>query len=125
MDNVLKRRVKKIFFPLIALLAIIIALYFFVEWRKLQENPQAVAQKEAETLVEKVSKLILLPTGEIPTVATVSVIEALKDQPFFTNAQKGDKVLIYAGAKKAFLYSVTLNKVLDVAPLSIGQDAVK
>ncbi|MGI9118277.1 MAG: hypothetical protein ACR2IQ_01895, partial [Minisyncoccia bacterium] len=46
--------------------------------------------------------------------------EALKDQPFFAKAVKGDKVLIYAQAKKAFLYSTTMNKILDVAPLNIG-----
>jgi hypothetical protein len=70
----------------------------------------------------KISKLMVLPANETPTVATVSDPEALKDQAFFANAQKGDKVLIYAQAKKAILYSTTLNKIIDVAPLNIGTE---
>jgi hypothetical protein len=86
----------------------------------LKQNPQAVAQKETEALVAKVGKLVVLPAGETPTIATVSDPEALKDQAFFASAVKGDKVLIYTTAKKAILYSVSMNKIIEVAPLNIG-----
>ena len=121
--NVLKQRISKIFFPTIALVAVVFGAYFFYQWNLLRQNPQAVAQAEVADLVAKVGKLVVLPTGETPTIATVSDLTALKDQPFFVNAQKGDKVLIYAQAKKAILYSVTLNKIIDVAPLNIGTQA--
>jgi hypothetical protein len=65
---------------------------------------------------------MLLPTEELPIVATVADPEKLKGQAFFVNATKGDKVLIYNTAKKAILYSPTENKIVDVAPLSIGQN---
>ena len=120
MENTLKNRVSKVFFPVIAVLAIACAGYFYYQLHKLQQNPQAMAQQETTDLVAKISKLIVLPTDETPTIATVSDPAALKDQPFFASAQKGDKVLIYAQAKKAILFSVTLNKILDVAPLNIG-----
>ncbi|OGI93951.1 hypothetical protein A3A03_03740 [Candidatus Nomurabacteria bacterium RIFCSPLOWO2_01_FULL_40_18] len=119
-NNTLGKRVFKVFIPLVAIVAIIAAGYFYNQTRLLKQNPQAAAQQESVALIAKISKLILLPSGETPTIATVSDPEALKDQAFFKNAQKGDKVLIYTTAKKAILYSVTLNKILDVAPLNIG-----
>jgi hypothetical protein len=105
---------------IIALISVGLAGYFYYQLYTIKQNPQEVAEEEVAQLVEKVSKIIVLPEGETPTVATVSDPEALKDQLFFAQAQKGDKVLIYAGAKKAILYSVTLNKILEVAPLNIG-----
>lgn len=110
----------KVVVPLVAIIAIVAAGYLFNQVRILKKNPQAVAQKEVADLTAKVGKLVVLPAGETPTVATVSDPEALKDQAFFASAQKGDKVLIFAQAKKAILYSVTLNKIIEVAPLNIG-----
>lgn len=115
-----RKNVLKIIVPLIAILALGAAGYFYNEVRALKQSPQAVALKEATDLVAQVSKVAVLPQGETPTIATVSDKEALKDQPFFVNAEKGDKVLIYAQAKKAVLYSVSMNKVIDIAPLNIG-----
>lgn len=105
---------------LVAVVAVVFAAYFYYKWSLIKQNPQAVAQAEVNDLVAKISRLIVLPTDEVPTIATVSDPTALKDQAFFASAVKGDKVLIYAQAKKAFLYSVTLNKIIDVAPLNIG-----
>jgi hypothetical protein len=120
MFEYIKQRLFTFVVPLVAVIAIVLAGYFYSQVQTLKKNPQAIAQKEVAELVAKVSKLVVLPTGETPTVATVSDPEALKDQPFFANAKKGDKVLIYAQAKKAILYSVELDKILDVAPLNIG-----
>lgn len=81
-------------------------------------SPQQSAQKEVKDLVAQIGKLIVLPTDEQPLVATVSNPDQLKGQAFFANAQKGDKVLIYNNARKAILYSPTLQRIVDVAPLS-------
>ena len=116
----LKQRLVRVVLPVVAVIAVILAFYFYSQVRALKQDPQIAAQKEVAQLVEKVGKLVVLPANETPTVATVSDPEALKDQAFFASAEKGDKVLIYAEAKKAILYSVTLNKIIDVAPLNIG-----
>lgn len=119
-NSISKSRFKKMLMPLVLILAIGLALYFFTEAQGLKKNPNSIVEKETKSLVTKVGQLLVLPTGETPTVATVSDPEALKDQVFFSKAVKGDKVLIYAQAKKAILYSVSMNKILDVAPLNIG-----
>lgn len=72
-------------------------------------------------LVEKVGKLVALPSGEEPTVATVTEREKLAGQPFFASAENGDKVLIYTKARKAILYDPDTNRVLEIAPLNIDE----
>jgi cytoskeletal protein RodZ len=110
--------------PIILLVLIVAsgaaAVYFYQQLNALKANPQSVAQKEAEQLVARVSQLIVLPEGEVPTIATVQDPELLKEQPFFAKAKKGDKVLIYTNARKAILYDPVSNKIVEVAPVNIG-----
>lgn len=91
-------------------------------------DPQAqqrLAQAEVRRLVKEVGNLIALPVGEDPTVATVTDVDKLSDQPFFAKAKNGDKVLIYAIAKKAILYDPNAKKILDVAPVNIGSPSAQ
>lgn len=74
----------------------------------------SVTANEAASLSTEVGKLIELP-NENPTLATVSDVTKLKSQPFFAHAKNGDKVLIYAKAKKAILYRPSENKIIEVA----------
>lgn len=75
--------------------------------------------KDLQKTIAKVSRLIVLPTDEQPTLATVSDIEKLKDQPFFTNAKNGDKVLIYPRSLKAILYSPSQDKIIEVSSVNV------
>lgn len=84
---------------------------------------QAQVQAEVDALVTEVGKLITLPSDEKPTVATITDVEKLKDQPFFVNAQNGDKVLIYTNAKKAILYRSEEKKIIEVGAVNINQQA--
>jgi hypothetical protein len=120
-----KQKIINMVAPAFAIVALALSGYFYYQWNTLKKNPQAIAQKEVKDLVARVASVTVLPEGETPTIATVTDLAALKDQPFFASAQKGDKVLIYAQAKKAILYSPTLNKVLNIAPLNIGNGTAK
>ena len=58
---------------------------------------------------------------EKPTVATITDIEKVKDQPFFKNAKNGDRVLIFTNAKKAILYRPTEKRIIEVGAVNINQ----
>lgn len=115
---------------IVFLVALAAAGYFFWQYKQTKEqfaalknNPEQAAAAEKADLIAKVGKLAALPQGEDPTIATVTDPDKLKDQEFFAKAQKGDKVLIYTKAKKAFLYNPSSNKIIEIAPVTIGNDA--
>lgn len=84
-------------------------------------NGQSIVdQKNDEEVVNKVSKLMLLPNDEKPVVGTIQDLNLVKDQLFFVNAQVGDKVLVYYKNKKAILYSPVTNKIIEVGPVVLN-----
>ncbi len=103
------------------LVALSLGGYFYYKLHKLEENSNTVAQKEAKDLLSQVAKIYLIPTGEEPTVATVSDPLKLRDQAFFANAQKDDKVLMFSTAGKAVLYRPSINKIIETAPFNISK----
>lgn len=86
-------------------------------------DPKVAAEQQVSDLVSQVGALVELPSSEVPTIATVTDKSKLNSQAFFKNAQNGDKVLIFTQAKRAVLYRPSTNKVIEVAPLNIGNDA--
>jgi hypothetical protein len=112
---------------------LVLAVVVFGSWQmhqnaqlKKQINQLQGADKSAaeiQELVSKVSKLIVLPENEEPTVATVTDPEKLSSQDFFSSAQTGDKVLIYASAQKAILYRPSEGKIIEVAPINADANA--
>ncbi len=97
--------------------------YFYDQYQTLKANPQAITDKENKDLVARLGMLMVLPDNEQPTIATVADPSKLKDQPFFTNAKAGDRVFIYTNARKAILYDETANKIVEVAPINIGNNS--
>ena len=120
---------KKILFLLVGLFifaSLGSALFFYYKYQKtlkVLKDPKELEKLETKLLVEKIGKLIELPGDEIPTVATVSDKEKLRNQPFFAKAQNGDKVLIYTKTKKAVLYRSSTNKIIEVGPVNIGESS--
>lgn len=118
-----------VLFVVIAVIVLVVAgvgVYFYQQYnhtQKLLKNPTLAAQDEQKTLIEKVGKLIELPTGEEPTIATVSDVAKLQGQAFFAKAKNGDKVLIYSKAKKAVLYDPNANKIIEVGPINLGNQS--
>ncbi len=83
-----------------------------------KSNPDGQARQSNDELISQIGKLIILPQDEKPTIATVSDLTKLRSQPFFAKAETGDKVLIYANAKKAILYRPGTNQIIELAPLN-------
>ena len=119
----LRRLVQSRAFQLIAVLIIasLPSLYFYNASQRAigdANNPTSAKVETTAQVVKQVSRHILLPSGEQPTVATVSDASKVRSQAFFANAASGDKVLVYAQAKKAFLYRPSVDRLIEVAPLA-------
>jgi hypothetical protein len=110
---------------LVGIGALLPGVYFYQKYqetKKLLQNPKSSVQEQSKSLIAQVEKIMELPKDEEPTVASISDAGKLKDQPFFSTAQDGDKVLIYTKAKQAILYRPSTNKIIAVAPLSVNKD---
>lgn len=103
------------------IVALLISLSFnFYLYKKNNNRPFSAG--DVKNTVEWVGKLILLPTDETPTIATVSDPEKLKDQSFFSRAQYGDKVLIYTKSAKAILWRPETGQIIEVSTININND---
>lgn len=107
-------------FFILAVIILCVGLFLIFKAYNFGKNYQNSSQEKAQNIVEKVSKLVVLPENETPTIATVTDPDKLKDQPFFSGAKEGFKVLIYSNSKKAVLYDPFLNKVVQIGPIIIG-----
>ena len=112
-------------FILIGLLAVTGAtnIIFYNKLSNYKKNPEKIIQEQTASLIEKVGKLVVLPTDEKPTIATVSDPELLKDQPFFAKAQKGFKVLVYSSSGKSILYDPFEDRVVEVASINTNSQS--
>lgn len=90
-----------------------------VEVRRLTQDPQAAANIAFTETVNKIGKLMLLPEDETPTLATITDVEKLKEQPFFAKSANEDKVLIYTKNKLAILYRPSDNKIIAVGTVNL------
>lgn len=106
---------------LLLLLALGTAGYFYYQYSHMAQVAEAT---EIKALVNKVGKVVALPEGEVPTLATVTNKEKLDNQPFFQKAANGDKILIYTAAGQVVLYRPSTGKVIDMTTVSITPEIV-
>src|SRR5258708_491458 len=104
---------------LFIIIVAVVGYYVFNQYQKSKLAQAASSSNEVKTTIASVQKLIELPQGETPTLATVSDKSKLSSEAFFANAENGDKVLLYPKAKKAFLYRPSENKIIEVATLNL------
>lgn len=105
------------------------AFYYHQQYKAAQKILSSNAKlnpHETEMLVEKIGQLMILPTDEIPMIATISNKDQLMkaDQinaAFFSNSANGDKILIYKKAGKAVIYRPSTNQLVEVGPVNIEQ----
>lgn len=107
-------------FLLFAFLLVVV----LVAYNWLQNNKQTVGvdgklnSAAVKALIDEVGEKIELPQNETPTIATVTDVTKLADQPFFRNAKNGDKVMIFGSTKEAILYRPSIHKIISVAPIN-------
>lgn len=108
-----------IIFAVLLILAIasLPAYYFYTKYT---QDAGTASENDIKTLLRDVESVMMLPTGEVPTIAVVSDKTKLSGQVFFANAQNDDKVLIYPKARKAILYRPSTRKIIEVGPVNIS-----
>ena len=110
-----------ILIPSVLVSGLLLASYH-QKYTEIKDDPEMYTQQSVQELISDVSKLMVLPENETPTVATVSDPAKLKELPFFEKAKAGDRLIIYMQARKAILYDAKENKILEVAPLMLNSD---
>lgn len=126
-----------IVFLITTVLGLAVSFFLFSQYSKTQKELKSLkkglteAQKPKEQtndvakIVAEVGKLIKLPEGEVPSIATISDIAKLKEQPFFQNGKNGNILLVYNKASKAILYDPVEKRVIEVAPLGSATAQIK
>jgi len=113
----MKRKTFNLILVIVLLIFIGLSGFLYYKLKKVENSKTVDTKEEIKSLVDKVSRLYLIPQNEEPTIATVSDPQVLKDQSFFTLAEKGDKVLIFNRASKAVLYRPSIDKIVEIAPI--------
>lgn len=103
-------------------IVVVLALLGLVFWvgrvSVYQSHPELTQTEQANDILVKVGKLIQLPAGETPTMATINDAASAKAaQPFLVNAQNGDVLIVYSGAAQAILYRPSTDKLIAVGPV--------
>lgn len=92
------------------------AIYFYRQYRLITTDAAKAQELQNEAMLSVIAKVIELP-NEKPSVVTITDRDKLQDQEFFRKAENGDKIIIYEGVKRVYLYRPRTKKVIDVAPL--------
>lgn len=111
-------------FPVLVLLVLIFAgtaIYFYWQASVLKNAPEETVDSKDEKVIKEVQKLMILPEGEMRTIATVSDPEALLGHPFFLHAEQGDKVLIFRPSGRIILFRPKAGKIVEAGILDAGE----
>lgn len=127
-----RSRISKVLFMLLALVLVALAAGSFVLYGKYQATQQQVEklstvqgqqelnQTQVNQLLGEMRAIILLPKDEDPVVATISDMNLLKDKDFYKDAQNGDRVVVFANAKKAYIYRPSNKMIINVGAFEVS-----
>lgn len=108
----------------VAIIAFIASYWGYAQTRKqisILTNPNQATELTAaqtEELLAKVSKLINLPDEKSPAVATINDVETLSaQQDFYKDANNGNKLIVFARARKAVIYDEKNNIIVNMGPV--------
>lgn len=125
--SVARNKTILILLTMVVILALAGAGYMYFQYQKTaqelkkvktQTASQSPKEDEVKKIVAEVAKLARLPQNETPSIATITDVSKLKDQPFFKDAKNGDILLVFNNSGKAVLYDPKDKKIVDVTTLS-------
>lgn len=123
MNNNEKKQLSRSYTQLIILFGVIILLSWTVSSVFRQNNKQEVMIDNQgyilEEVLDSVSRHITIP-DDIPLMALIDNADGLKqDQDFYSNAQNGDILLIFAS--QAIIYRFETDIIVNVGPVVFDQ----
>ncbi len=89
------------------------------------QGQQELNKSQTEQLLSEMRSIIVLPAGEDPVVATITDINQLKKNEFYKDAQDGDRVIVFATAKKAYIYRPSTRTIVNVGAFQLDQQSQK
>ena len=107
------------------IIGVLVIVSGFLFWQyheaqnKLQFTTGTADSQQVSLLIAKVRRLVIVPSTETPTIATVVHADKLRSQSFFANSEDGDKVLVYSKEKEAILYRPSTNQIVTIAPVNV------
>lgn len=108
-----KRHRGQIVVVTVLVLAMIGAIIFL-----LVRQPKSADINNVDVVKARVGKIFLLPTDEVPALATVTDSKKLSSS-LASKAINGDKILIYKTNKRIIIYRPSIDKIIDVQPVEI------
>lgn len=85
------------------------------------QGQQELSKTQTHELLGEMRQIIIMPTNEDPVVATITDINQLKDKDFYKDANNGDRVVVFANAKKAYIYSPERKLIVNVGAFQIEE----
>lgn len=110
---------RKIVLVIVLLILTVVLINYFQLARKsaLVKNLPKHQEYEIKQVTRAMSKLVILPKGQTPKLATIiSADSARKQNPqFYAQASDGDLVVIYG--ETAYIYNPKLKRIVNMGPV--------
>lgn len=87
------------------------------------EGQAALAKQETDALLQQVKKHILIPDEEPVVASIVNAAELSKQQPFYSGAQDGDKLIVFPESEKALIYSPSRDILVSAGPAFVQPES--
>lgn len=78
------------------------------------EGQQEFNKKELYAILADMRRLVELPSGEEPSIATMVNVDKVKNIEFYNNAQNGDRVVEYSDSKIRYIYRPSNKTIINV-----------
>jgi cytoskeletal protein RodZ len=87
------------------------------------QGQQELSKTQTQQLLGEMRNIIVLPDGEDPVVATITDVELLKGKEFYKDAQNDDRVVVFANAKKAYIYRPSTKTIVNVGAFQLDKQS--
>lgn len=126
-----RRLIPKLSTVIICVLLVIVAgggFYFYTKYDQTKQEveklstvqgQQELSKTQTQQLLEEMRSRIVLPDGEDPVIATITDINQLKNNEFYKDAKNDDRVIVYANAKKAYIYRPSTKTIVNVGAFQL------